>query len=194
MQVIANTDFGDFARQLRELGKSARKRVGRKAVTQGGQEYVKVAKSKCPIRDTKAALKSAGIKVGVGRKKVARKEGGASYVEYKDKCGRLVKVSYRGGLLKKAQGYKVKTYGGTAVAICGTRDGFRQRIGTRVSGKNQGEPIYANPTKYAHLIIKGTRSSPPRDFDTPAAHSAGATTYLTAKDEMEKCIQEAAQS
>lgn len=81
-------------------------------------------------------------------------------------------LSYKGGLLKKSLGEKIKVYGGTVVGIVGARKGFKQVIGTRVkdSGprakypKKAGDPIYADPTKYLHLVERGTTRSAAAHF------------------------------
>jgi HK97 gp10 family phage protein len=67
-------------------------------------------------------------------------------------------LEYNGGLLKKSLYRKVKTYrnSGVIVGVVGARKGFKQVIGTRVRGKNKGSPIYADPTKYLHLVELGT--------------------------------------
>lgn len=61
------------------------------------------------------------------------------------------------GLLRKAQGRKVKTYGarGVSVAVVGSRTDFRRQIGVRVRGKKAGQPIYQDPVKYDHLVELG---------------------------------------
>jgi hypothetical protein len=187
VRITASADVAGVVKQLQALRGAGRK-VCRKAVTKGGQVFVKEAKAKCPVRDTGAALRSAGV----------RKVGPASFVELKDRKGleRVVKVSYKGGLLKKAQGYKVKSYRGrgVSVAVCGTRSGFRQQIGVRTSGKHAGEAIYADPRKYAHLVIKGTRHSSPQDFHTPASRSAAKAAAEELSAQTDKAIAEAARS
>lgn len=75
----------------------------------------------------------------------------------------------RFGILKKSLGRKVKVYrrSGTMVAIVGARVGFKQQVGTRVKAsrasarypKAPGDPIYADPTKYLHLVELGTARS-----------------------------------
>lgn len=70
---------------------------------------------------------------------------------------------YKGGLLRKSLGRKVKVYRnrGIIVAIVGARkEGFRRQIGTR----RDGTPIFANPTKYLHLVEAGTRHSQAQHF------------------------------
>lgn len=74
----------------------------------------------------------------------------------------------RTGLLYKSLGRKVKVYpSGAVVAIVGARKGFKQVIGVRKRDsrpgtkypKAAGDPIYADPTKYLHLVELGTRRS-----------------------------------
>ncbi len=76
-------------------------------------------------------------------------------------------MHYKGGLLRKSMGRKVKTYrnSGRIVGIVGARkDGFREEIGIRIRGKSKGQGFYANPTKYLHLIELGTRRSKATHF------------------------------
>lgn len=74
----------------------------------------------------------------------------------------------RTGLLYKSLGRKVKVYpSGAVVAIVGARKGFKQIIGVRKRDsrpgtkypKAAGDPIYADPTKYLHLVELGTKRS-----------------------------------
>lgn len=75
----------------------------------------------------------------------------------------------RTGLLYKSLGRKSKTYRGGAVivAIVGARKGFRKQVGVRVFDsrpgtrypKKAGDPVYADPTKYLHLVNLGTARS-----------------------------------
>lgn len=70
---------------------------------------------------------------------------------------------YKGGLLRKSLARKVKVYRnrGIIVAIVGARkEGFRRQIGTR----KDGTPIFANPTKYLHLVELGTRTAQGKNF------------------------------
>lgn len=205
-----------FRKQLRELEKNIRRKVMRRIATKGGQAYVAVAKAQCPIRDTSAALQAAKVKVGTD-KKVTRKVGSASFTEFSDKKGRLVTITYKGGLLRKAQGYKVKQYKGVMVAICGTRDGFAKQIGVRQQagvsrggdarrgrmskqkqGKRRmaqaGDKIWANPSNYAHLVIGGTKHSRAHPFHRNASAAANKATMEAAKAEVSAAIAEAARA
>ena len=70
---------------------------------------------------------------------------------------------YKGGLLRKSLARKVKVYRnrGIIVAIVGARkEGFRRQIGTR----KDGTPIFANSTKYLHLVELGTRTAQGKNF------------------------------
>lgn len=75
-------------------------------------------------------------------------------------------------LLRKSLGRRVKTYGGrsTVVVIIGPRSkpSFRRQVGTRTRGKQKGQPVIQNPTKYAHLVEFGTRRSRAFPFLRPA--------------------------
>src|SRR5262249_13600056 len=101
------------------------------------------------------------------RKKVLRKAiNEASKIVLKAAKANVPRAS---GLLKKSLGRKVKVYraSGTVVAIIGPRTGFKQdvhRDGRKVA-------VLANPTKYAHLVERGTRHSPARPFMRPAFES-----------------------
>lgn len=213
LKTTARVDIAAYRDQLRALSKGVRRKVPRRAVTKGGQAYVAVAKDECPIRDTSAALKSAGVKIRVFGKKVKRGIGTASYMEHSDKRGKLVQIKYNGGLLRKAQGSKVKMYRDIGVGICGTRDGFRQQIGVRqsagvrrkdtIKGKKNtrklaraGEPIYADPAKYAHLIIggkgRGAFKIAGSKFHQHATNAAGNVCVGTAQAETVAAIEEAA--
>lgn len=71
------------------------------------------------------------------------------------------------GLLKRALGRKVKVYTATdtSFAIVGARVGFRAAVGTYTRGERRGQVKYANPTKYLHLVERGTaRGVAPRLF------------------------------
>ena len=57
------------------------------------------------------------------------------------------------GLLKRSLGKRAKTYAssGTVVVVIGPRSGFKQEVFSPKYGTQ-----YRNPTKYAHLVEKGT--------------------------------------
>jgi hypothetical protein len=206
----AIVDPSKFVRQLQTLAIKVRRKVVRRVCTDGGQEFTSVAKTYCPIRDTAAALKAAKVDIGAGSV-VRRKEGQASFLQRNDK-GRNVEIKYKGGLLRKAQGYKVKTYiSGIAVAICGTRNGFKKQIGVQIrrgtvarirrgSGtKNKtireaGTPIIANPSKYAHLIIRGTKYIKANPYHSIATRSAAVRVEKSAMDNLAKATEEASRS
>ncbi len=196
--VSVQVDASGFVKQLQNFGKIVRKKVVRRACTDGGQEYVRIAKLKCPVRDTAAALQAAKVDIG-GGSVVRRKEGSASFLRRNDK-GRNVEIKYKGGLLRKAQGYKVKVYGsGIGVSIGGTRSGFRKQIGVYIRGKKSGQPIYADPRKYAHLVINGIRrgtafASKASNFHELAKKGSARVVFISTRDLTEKAAQEASRS
>lgn len=65
------------------------------------------------------------------------------------------RIPKRFGNLRKSYGRKVKKYGSKVVGLVGARKGFRVQIGVRVRGKHKGQPIFADPTKYDHLVEFG---------------------------------------
>jgi len=83
------------------------------------------------------------------------------------------KAPVRTRLLRKSIGVRVKTYrkNKTAWVGVGPRKGFKTQIGTVSRGPNRGQPIYANPTQYAHLIERGTSRVQARPFLRPAIQS-----------------------
>ena len=80
----------------------------------------------------------------------------------------------RTGTLWKSLGSKVKVYAssGAVVGIVGARQGFRTQIGvakkdsaeTARYPRKKGDPIYANPVKYLHLVELGTVRSRANPF------------------------------
>lgn len=103
----------------------------------------------------------------------------------------------RRGVLYKSLGRKVKLYrnSGVAVAIVGARTGFRQVVGTRVRDsrpgtkypKKAGDPIYADPTKYLHLVELGTS----RSAGVHMLRDAIAQNKAAIADEMRKALEDA---
>jgi HK97 gp10 family phage protein len=91
-------------------------------------------------------------------------------------------------LLRRSLGRKVKVYSGTGavVAWVGPRMGFRETVGTRTRGKRKGDPVFANPVKYAHLVERGTKRSRAIPFLGPA----GESTQDAARDAMRKILIE----
>ena len=79
----------------------------------------------------------------------------------------------RRGILYRSLGRKVRVYrkSGVVVAVVGARVGFKEQVGVRKrdsrSGvkypRHAGDPVFADPTKYLHLVELGTRR-------TQAAH------------------------
>lgn len=62
----------------------------------------------------------------------------------------------RYGLLQRSIGRRVKTTRRKTIAgVVGPRTGYRTQVGTT----QDGDPIYANPTQYYHLLEFGTQHS-----------------------------------
>ena len=96
-------------------------------------------------------------------------------------ASRIVKTAVKGnadatqrfGFLAKSIGVKVKTYKGVAVAVVGPRSKWSKTKGVYVKGKHKGEAKMFKPSKYAHLIEKGTKRSQAHPFLKPALDSTG---------------------
>lgn len=75
------------------------------------------------------------------------------------------------GLLKQSIGIKVKTYRNTGitVAVIGPRVGFKRIVFRPSSLWGKGRDVLSDPTKYAHLVEKGTGPSPARGGMTSRA-------------------------
>lgn len=177
------------------------KRIGqitRSAAGKGGSAGAKEAKRLAPVRD-----------IFVGKRKTIRKgalsiKNKGRFRTYKEKKGDQVVTKYRGGLLKKALGHKTKIYKKViAVSVIGVRDGFRQQIGVVIRGgkpnmemskkkpRKVGQPIYADPAKYIHLVDQGTRHSAPHRIIEPASRVGRDVCLQTADYELERALQEA---
>lgn len=188
-KVRAEVQIDDTMRKLRALKGSIQRKVCRKAASKGAQATVRHAKPLVPIRLTFQKEKVAGsrkkVKVHKERFKTAFTIGGVSGA-----------LTYDGGLLKKSLGQKVKTYAksNTVVAIVGPRKGFRKRIGTITRGKNKGQPVYADPVKYAHLVELGTRHSSPKPFLRPASNVGARTMAAVMRSQTAIAIQEASRA
>lgn len=91
------------------------------------------------------------------------------------------KVPTRYGLLKKSLGVAIRSYRGgeRLVAVIGPRAGFRVQVGTVVRGgikSKPGDPIMADPVKYAHLVEfghGGAHPAPAHPFLRPALDETG---------------------
>lgn len=103
------------------------------------------------------------------------------------------------GILRKSLGKKIKVYSsGVGVSIVGARKGFRQQIGVRVkdSGpgarypKKAGDPIYADPAKYLHLVELGTARNTATHFLTEARNASKAAILKQAQDIVDKALKE----
>ena len=98
----------------------------------------------------------------------------------------------RSKLLYRSLGRKVKVYpSGNVVAIVGARQGFRQPVGVRKRGKKAGETIYANPTKYLHLVELGTSRSEARHMLKDALDSKKAEIQGLIADAVDAAVAEA---
>jgi hypothetical protein len=175
--------------------------ITRSAANKGGSAAAKEAKRLAPVRD-----------VFVGKKKSIRKgalliKNKGRYRTYKEKQGDQVVTKYRGGLLKKAIGFKVKRYKKVInVAIVGVRHGFRQQIGVVTRGgkpnmkmsrkkpRKVGQPIYADPVKYIHLIDRGTRNTKANPIIEPASRVGGNICLEQVNAGLESALQEAARA
>lgn len=110
----------------------------------------------------------------------------------------------RTGLLYKSLGRKVKSYrsGAVVVAIVGARKGFRKQVGVRVKDsrpgtkypKRKGDPIYADPTKYLHLVNLGTFRSRAYRMLQEALRQASAGAKRHLESSLEDAVKEGAQS
>lgn len=145
--------------RLTGLKMKMRNKILRTATTKAARLIAKKAKQKCPVRMT-------GGQVARQAKRL-RKEGIAAPPKIAA-ASNITPLK----LLKKSIGQKVKTYkSGVVVGIVGPRKGFRAEIGKRVrKGKksNVGDPIYADPVNYAHLVELGTKHSKAQPFLRPA--------------------------
>jgi HK97 gp10 family phage protein len=183
--VRVEADISGTLLQLDTLESGIRRKVVRTATVRGGQAATAELKANCPIRDTREAIKTSRVRerFGVTVARTGQREG--------------IKVKgYRGGLLRKAMGYKVKVYrnSGVAVAICGARTGFRQEIGVVIRGPRAGQPVFADPVKYAHLANNGTKNSPPHDFMRPAAKTGANVTAAELSAGVDQAIAEGARA
>lgn len=77
------------------------------------------------------------------------------------------------GLLRDSIGVKVTNKKGTLRAVAGPMRGNKVRVGTRKKGKKRGEPIYKNPTRYAHFQEFGTVKQAAKPFLRPAWQKVG---------------------
>jgi HK97 gp10 family phage protein len=75
------------------------------------------------------------------------------------------------GYLKKSIGIRIRTYRGTVVAIVGPRSKLTWSIGTYKKGKHKGQAIIIAPSKYLHLIERGTKRSKAKPVLEPAKTS-----------------------
>ena len=74
----------------------------------------------------------------------------------------------RYGFLAKSIGIKVKMYNGVAVGIVGPRTKYVKARGSFARGEHKGQPRVARPSKYLHLIERGTKRSKARPILGPA--------------------------
>lgn len=176
-------------------------KITRAAADKGGRAAAKEAKRLAPVRD-----------IFVGKKKSIRKgslliKNKGRFRTLKLKKGDQVTTTYRGGLLKKSIGSKTKIYKKViAVGIVGARHGFRQQIGVVTRGgksnmemgkkipRKVGEPVYADPTKYIHLVDRGTRTTAPVPIIEPASKVGGNVCLQEADAGLEQALQEAARA
>jgi HK97 gp10 family phage protein len=74
----------------------------------------------------------------------------------------------RYGFLQKSIGLKVVAYPNGAAGIVGPRSKSSYTKGSYTRGKRKGEGRKFQPSKYAHLVEKGTKRSRARPFLQPA--------------------------
>lgn len=131
----------------------------------------KVSQSITGVEGVRAALLSLPKKIG--RKLERKGVNNASKLLLRAVKGQVPRrayissnLTYEGGLMKKSLGRKVwvAKKSGVIVGMVGARVGYKQQIGVRVRGKKKGQPIYADPTKYLHLVNLGTVRSKRDDF------------------------------
>ena len=74
------------------------------------------------------------------------------------------------GYLKKSFRIKIKNYksGNVWVAIIGPKSDYKPKKGKRKRGETKGQPIIHQPSRYAHLVEKGTRYAGARPYLLPA--------------------------
>lgn len=114
--------------------------------------------------------------------------------------GAKARTPKRRGILYKSLGRKVKVYkSGVLVAIVGARKEYRQQVGVRVkdSGpsakypKKAGDPIFANPTKYLHLVELGTSRGKAHHMLRDAARAARSMMRSRVVEAVEDALAEA---
>lgn len=133
------------------------------------------------------------------KKKAIRQVANAGAKKLKWAARKLVPI--RHGLLKKSLGQKVKVYpSGVAVGMVGAREGFKQQVGVRKQDsrpgarypKKAGDPVYANPTKYLHLVELGTRrGAKARHFLRRALDQSVGAVRAEAVEILDRAVKEA---
>lgn len=100
--------------------------------------------------ERKAAKKAARAMASAGGKVLSK--------ALKEKGKQIEKT----GQYWRSIGFIVRVYrnSGVAVAVVGTRPGFRVAVGVVESGPRKGEVIYVDPQKYDHLLEYGTIHAP----------------------------------
>lgn len=84
------------------------------------------------------------------------------------------------GLLAKSIRIRVKVYGAFGerfVSIVGPSSKFKRNRGKYTRGKRKGQPRVKQPSRYAHLLERGTGRSRPRPWLKPA-YDESAGRYL----------------
>lgn len=86
----------------------------------------------------------------------------------------------RFGFLAKSIRIRVRQYPADRwAAIIGPSTKYQRKKGTYKRGKRAGQPRISKPSKYAHLVERGTKRSRARPWLKPA-HAAAAPRYLSA--------------
>ena len=89
------------------------------------------------------------------------------------------------GLLRKSLGRRMKTYrrSGVIVAYVGPRTGFKREVTLR-----SGRTVFRNPTRYAHLVERGTSRAPAYPFMRPAFDESKAAVMSALKRKISEGI------
>ena len=159
-----------------------------RARIEGVEEAIQALRS-LPVKVAKRALRQA---VAAGTRKLAREAKNLAPVR-KAWAKKAVLV----GTLKRSLGSKIVTYpSGAVVGIVGVRKGFRRQVGTaKIDSRpgtryprKVGDPIYANPEKYLHLVELGTYRSRKVGFLERALRSGRPAFLASVKEAVDRAI------
>jgi len=93
------------------------------------------------------------------------------------------------GHLEKSIGIRIRTYGGTLVAIIGPRTQKTWVIGSRIRGKHAGQQIIIAPSRIAHFFERGTKRTRLQKFVEPAKQSTEGQFLETLANEIRTRIE-----